>query len=65
MQATTDPAAAVRATTLKRLGELETALVAHGYRVEVEARFWEITAIQRAGKLSSVCAAAHSCGRGR
>ncbi len=52
MHAITDPTAAVRAAALERLGDLETALTAHGFAVEVEVKFWALTAVSRAEKLS-------------
>lgn len=44
MHANTDPIGEVRKAALARLAELETVLVAHGFSVEVEAKFWSITA---------------------
>jgi hypothetical protein len=42
--ATTDPIGDIRQVVLDRLADLETLLVAHGFSVEVEAKFWALTA---------------------
>lgn len=44
MHANTDPIKEVRNVALARLADLETTLVAHGFSVEVEAKFWALTA---------------------
>jgi hypothetical protein len=44
VHATTDPIGEVRKLALARLAELETRLVAHGFSVEFERKFWALTA---------------------
>jgi hypothetical protein len=44
MHAAIDPAGEVRKMALARLADLEVKLVAHGFSVEVEAKFWALTA---------------------
>lgn len=48
MHANTDPIKQVRDVALARLTDLETTLVAHGFSVEVEAKFWALTATHAA-----------------
>lgn len=52
MHALTDPIKEVRAAAMTRLTELETALVAHGFSVKVETKFWALTATSRSDRLS-------------
>ena len=44
MNAISDPIGEVRKVALARLADLETRLVAHGFSVEVETKFWALTA---------------------
>ena len=52
MHALTDPIEVVRAAAMAHLRELETTLTAHGFTVEVEAKFWALTATNDADKLA-------------
>ncbi|MCW2900424.1 MAG: hypothetical protein JWO67_2689 [Streptosporangiaceae bacterium] len=52
MNAITDPLGEVREEVHAQLHELETRLVAHGFRVEVEEKFWLLRVTHSADKLS-------------
>jgi hypothetical protein len=52
VNAITDPIDRTRAEAIDRLRELETALIAHGFTVEVEAKLWALTVTTRAELLS-------------
>jgi hypothetical protein len=51
VHAMTDPIGKVRGQVTARLRELETALVAHGFTVEIETKFWMLTVHAAADKL--------------
>lgn len=52
MHTSTDPIAEVREQVAARLRELETALVAHGFTVGVETKFWRLDVHARADRLA-------------
>lgn len=51
MHALTDPLEEIRPVVTARLRDLETALVAHGFMVETEAKFWQLIARHRADRI--------------
>lgn len=48
----TDPISDVRKQVAGRLDELGTALVAHGFTVQIEAKFWRMEVRSRADRLA-------------
>lgn len=51
VHALTDPMEKIREQVVDRLHQLETALTAHGFSVEVETTFWCLTATKPADRL--------------
>ncbi|MDN3357796.1 hypothetical protein [Actinomadura sp. DC4] len=54
MHATTELTKEDQARAVARLHDLETVLIAHGFTVEVEAKFWQILVCAAAEKLVPV-----------